>query len=237
MILKCLIVDDEPLAHKVLESYISKLDSLKVEHNCYSAIEAINYLHNNKVDIIFLDINMPDLTGMQMLKTLQNPPIVVMTTAYSEYALEGYEFGVFDYLMKPIRFDRFLKTIQRIMDQKKLFKPAEEHAGSPENENLQTHIFVKADGIQHKVNFSELKYIESKGNFVQLNQANKLLTAETLSSMDKKLAPHGFLRVHKSFIVNISKVKGIQGKQLLLEDAKIPIGNSYRQIVLSKIGL
>ena len=235
MILKCLIVDDEPPAHKVLESYIDKLDSLEVTQNCYNAIEAINYLHTNEVDIVFLDINMPDLSGMEMLKTLQNSPIVVMTTAYSEYALEGYEFGVFDYLMKPIRFDRFLKTIQRIITLKKTVELSENEVApasiSP------SYIFVKADGIQHKVNFADLCYIESKGNFIQLNHTRKLLTAETLTRMEKRLEGQGFLRVHKSFIVNISKVKGIQGKQLLLEGIKIPIGNSYRQVVMNKVGI
>ncbi len=238
MKLRCLLVDDEPPAHHVLESYIGKLDRLEVVGNCYSAIEAINYLHKNAVDILFLDINMPELTGMDMLKTLQNPPIVIMTTAYSEYALEGYEFGVFDYLMKPIRFERFLKTIHRILDLRKFDKVhSQQESVVPQNDLPEEHFFVKADGVQHKIKYDDLIYIESKGNFVQLHHTMKVLTAETLTNMDKKLRSFGFMRVHKSYIVDIAKVKAVQGNQLVLEHAKIPIGNSYRQAVLERLGL
>ena len=235
MTLKCLIVDDEPPAHKVLENYIGKLYSLTLVGNCYNAIEALNFLHENTVDILFLDINMPELSGLDMLKTLSNPPIVILTTAYSEYALESYEFGVTDYLMKPIRFDRFLKAINKVLELK---ADAPTAAVAPEKTVApkETSFFVKVDGVQRKVRFEDILYVESKGNFVRLHLADtRLMTADTLSNMDKKLSPYGFLRVHKSFIVNLEKITGLEGNRLLIQDTKIPIGNSYKQGVLKVI--
>ncbi len=237
MILKCLIVDDEPPAHKVLENYIGKLNSLSLTGNCYNAVEALNFLHEQPVDIVFLDINMPELSGLEMLKTLHHAPAVILTTAYSEFALEGYEYGVLDYLLKPIRFDRFLKAVNRVLQIKQAsvsapIKPAKE---APKEEAF---FFVKAEGVQHKVWYRDIEFLESKGNFVQLHLTTKrLLTADTLSKMDQKLQDQGFLRVHKSYIINIPKVKSLQGNQVQIGDHKIPIGNSYRQIVRSKIGV
>lgn len=236
MKLKCLIVDDEPPAHKVLENYIGKLNSLTLIGNCYNAIEALNFLHEQSVDLVFLDINMPELSGLEMLKTLNNPPMIILTTAYSEFALEAYEYGVSDYLLKPIRFDRFLKAINRVVKIREEKNPLEYAPKEEVKEELS--FFVKADGIQHKVWHRDLEYIESQGNFVQLHlEKSKLLTAETLSNMNSKLNLHGFLRVHKSYIVNIKKVKGIEGNRLLISDTKIPIGKSYKQMVLNKIGM
>jgi len=233
--LKCLVVDDEPPAHKILENYIGKLHSLTLVGNCYNAIEALNFLHENTVDILFLDINMPELSGLEMLQTLSNPPIVILTTAYSEYALQSYEFGVTDYLMKPIRFDRFLKAINRVLALKvndTKITPSPEKSVIPK----ETSFFIKVDGVQRKVRFSEILYIESKGNFVRLHcEEERMMTADTLSNMEKKLSDYGFLRVHKSFIVNLEKLTGLEGNRLLIDDLKIPVGNSYKQGVLKVI--
>lgn len=235
MTLKCLIVDDEPPAHKVLENYIGKLHSLTLVGNCYNAIEALNFLHENTVDILFLDINMPELSGLEMLKTLSNPPIVILTTAYSEYALESYEFGVTDYLMKPIRFDRFLKSVNRVLEIKadtSTSTAAVEKTVAPK----ETSFFIKVDGVQRKVRFDDILYIESKGNFVRLHLPDsRLMTADTLSNIEQKLSPYGFLRVHKSFVINLEKVTGLEGNRLLIDDMKIPVGNSYKQGVLKVI--
>ena len=170
-----------------------------------------------------------------MLKTLSNPPIVILTTAYSEYALQSYEFGVTDYLMKPIRFDRFLKAINRVLELKTetttTVTPSEK-ATIPK----ETSFFIKVDGVQRKVRFEDILYVESKGNFVRLHLTDTcLMTADTLTNMDKKLSRHGFLRVHKSFIVNLDKLTGLEGNRLLIDDLKIPVGNSYKQGVLKVI--
>jgi len=236
MNLRCLIVDDEPPAHKVLENYIGKVKTLSLAHNCYNAIEALNYLHENKVDLIFLDINMPELTGLEMLKTMDNPPAVILTTAYSEFALESYEFGVIDYLMKPIRFDRFLKGINKVIQDKT--KNAVHENKNLEPSKAEKDIFIKVDGAQQKVILDEVLYLESKGNFVLLHlQDKRHLTADTLTKMNDRLSKSGFLRIHKSYIININKVVSLQGNQVQVGEKYLPIGNSYKQVVLGKIGL
>lgn len=232
MTLKCLIIDDEPPAHLILETYINKLASLELVGNCYNALEALDFLHDKKVDLIFLDINMPEMTGIEFLKTLTHRPTVILTTAYSEYAIESYEVGVQDYLLKPIRFSRFVQAINRTLESHS------DNDKSPETvtESKETFFYVKADGVQHKVEFEELVYMESKGNFVQLYlKDKKILTATTLSSIAELLQPHGFIRIHKSYIINKRHVKGLQGRQIIMPDIKLPIGNSYRQVVLSQL--
>lgn len=235
----CLIVDDEPLAHKILENYIGKLDNLMVAHNCYSAIETINYLHQHTVDILFLDINMPELTGLEMLQTLENAPAVILTTAYSEFALEGYEFGVIDYLLKPIRFNRFLKAVNRFFANQPSSSSTEKPASSLAiAATLPTSFFVKVDGVQHKVAVAAIQYVEAYGNFVKIHLPTKqLLTAATMTSMLEKLHPHGFLRIHKSFIASSQKIEKVEGNRVLIAGQKIPIGAAYKQMVLAKIGL
>ncbi len=237
MTFKCLIVDDEPPAHKIVENYIGRLSSLSLAGNCYNAVEALNFLHKNQVDVLFLDINMPEMSGLDLLSTLQNPPIVILTTAYSEFALKSYEYEVLDYLLKPIPFNRFLKTINKLLAIRKVVSPSvplEKETPSPQP----TFFFVKADGVQHKIHFASINYLESKGNFVQVHQdKTRLLVSDTLSNMENKLSDHGFLRVHRSYIINIQKVKSVQGNLIQIGGATVPIGNSYRQIVLSRIGI
>ncbi|MDY8137051.1 response regulator transcription factor [Aquimarina sp. 2201CG5-10] len=232
MNLKCMIIDDEPPAHQVLEKYISKLSSLSLAGNCYNAIEAIDFLHQESVDIIFLDINMPEMTGLDFLKTLHNQPSIILTTAYSEFALEGYEYGVQDYLLKPIRFERFAKAVNRIIENKKTDSPSQKTSNNIQTKEL--FFFIKANGIKHKVNFSEILYAEAYGNFVKIHlPESTLTTASTLTNMEEKLKTNGFLRIHKSFIINIENINSIQGNQVIIGNMKIPIGQSYRQIVLN----
>lgn len=225
--LNCLIVDDEPPAHRVLEKYIAKINSLELTGNCYTAFDAIDFLYHNSVDILFLDIEMPELSGLDMLKTLSNPPAVILTTAYSQFALEGYELGVVDYLLKPIRFERFLKSISRITERKDFV------AG-----NSFDYFFVKADGIQHKINFDDIRFIEAFGNFVKvhLNQ-HTLLSAETMTEIQHRLPETIFLRVHKSFIINIKRVVMIEGNQIFVGNEIIPIGTSFRVETLKFFGI
>jgi DNA-binding LytR/AlgR family response regulator len=221
----CFIVDDEPLAHKVLENYIAQLDNLQLVGNAYKAAEAINFLQKNEVDILFLDIEMPELTGLEMLKTLQNPPNVILTTAYSEFALEGYELGVVDYLLKPIRFDRFVKAVQRITIAKKI---------SVEND----YFFAKADGVQHRINFADIRFIEAFGNYVKIHLVDKfILTAETMTGIQTKIPLPNFVRVHKSFIINIDKVERIDGSYISVGKNQMPIGASYKANLMQILNL
>jgi DNA-binding LytR/AlgR family response regulator len=223
--LNCLIVDDEPLAHKVIERYIQQIDTLSLMGNAYKAIDAMNFLQKNAVDIVFLDIQMPEMTGLEFLKTLQQPPNVILTTAYSEYALESYELGVIDYLLKPIRFDRFLKAVQRVSIPKKMIT---------END----YFFVKVNGVQHRINVADICFVEACGNFVKIHFTDKfLLTAETMIEMENKLNVFNFMRVHKSFIINIDKIDRLDGNVIYTDKSTIPIGASYKNFILKKLSI
>ncbi len=233
--LSCLIVDDEELARTLLENYIQRLPYLNLVGKCSNPIEALQLLQHQSVDLIFLDIQMPEVTGIEFLKMLKKTPATIFTTAYSEYALEGYELGLVDYLLKPIRFDRFLKAINRILQIKQVPVSAPTPA-KKEQSSVEDFFFVKADGIQHKVAYATLDYIESKGNFVQLHTAEKrLLTADTLTKMDQKLNPNGFLRVHKSYIINTAKVTSIEGNLLTIGTHFIPISRGKKEMVVKRV--
>ena len=228
--MKCLIVDDEPLAHVVLENYISKIEHLTLVGNCYNAVEALNFLHQQSIDILFLDIEMPELSGLEMLATLKKQPAVILTTAYPQFALESYDYGVVDYLLKPIRFERFLRAINRIAAGKK-----EEQEAPPKMQgNAQGHIWIKIDNSMQKIDLEEIRYIEAYGNFVKIHVAEKFfLTAETLVSIQKSVP--AFLQVHRSYIINLDFAEKINGNRLILKDkTEIPIGSSYKQAVIRK---
>lgn len=231
MKIRCIIVDDEPLAQRVLEKYITSLSSLELMAKCNDALEAMSYLHEHHVDVMFLDIKMPRLSGLDLLKTLKNPPFVILTTAFSEYALEGYEYSVIDYLLKPFSSERFLKAINKIIDQK---MAKEEHA-VPQSHQEITHdfIFFKSDKINHKISFAEIKYIEGYGNYVKVFLRDKmLLISETMNNIQKNLPGNIFLRTHKSYIVSIKKITQIEGNMIRIGDARIPIGKHYKMNVL-----
>jgi|GEM_PF-19419 len=213
MKLKCLIIDDEPPAHKVLQNYVVRLDKLELVGHCYNAVEALNFLHaHSEVDLIFLDIQMPELTGFDLIQTLERRPAIIMTTAYSEYALESYDHQVSDYLLKPIRFERFLKAVNRV-----LVRHIEDvvPAAKPTEPVLATHLFVKVDGLMQRVDYEALLYIEAYGNFVKLHTADRFfVTAETLTQMTVRLPESQFLRIHKSYVVHWQKVSQVEGNQV-----------------------
>jgi len=229
MKIKCLVVDDEPLARRILEKHISCVPSLELVKQCSNAMEAAAYLHTKTVDIMFLDIKMPELTGLELLKTLPNPPHVIITTAYSEFALEGYEYSITDYLLKPISFERFLKAVNRIIPKT---RETDFLAGSTASEIKDDFIFLRADKIDHKVSFSTIKFIEGCGNFVKVFTDNKMLVvAETMTTMEKNLPPDRFLRTHKSYIVSIQKIEKVEGNIIRMGEKTIPIGKQYKMNV------
>ncbi|TAE08761.1 MAG: DNA-binding response regulator [Bacteroidetes bacterium] len=231
MSLKCLTIDDEPLAHTILENYIGQVSSLQLVGKCYNAVEAINFLHQNPVELIFLDIQMPLLTGLEMLKTLQNPPHVILTTAYSEFALESYEFGVSDYLLKPIRFERFLKAVNKILQRESKESKTVETPALPTD----AYILVKQDGTMHKIALADILYVEGYGNFVKIHVADKyILVAETMTDIQTRLP--AFLRIHKSYLLNINALDKIEGNRIFLHNKQeLPLGNSFKQAVLEKL--
>jgi len=224
--INCIIVDDEPLARRILEKYISQVHSLNLAGQCKNAAEAAAYLHEHKTDVMFLDIKMPELTGLELLKTLSNPPTVILTTAYAEYALEGYEYAVADYLLKPFSFERFLKAVNRIQSCNSIQQ--EINVGAPKND----FIFLREDKIENKVFYSDITFIEAYGNFVKVNTSKKvLLASEKISTLEKKLPENLFVRTHKSFIIAVQKIEQIEGNMISIAGREIPIGGFFKKRV------
>jgi DNA-binding LytR/AlgR family response regulator len=226
---QCLIVDDEPVAQQILEKYINQIEALHLIAKCSNAFEAMNILHQEKVDILFLDIKMPSLSGLEMLKTIQNQPKVILTTAFSEFAVESYEYGVTDYLLKPIAFERFLKTVNKILLPQNIdFN----NSKAEEKLTLQpTFIFFKADKKIFKYYLVDILFFEGNGNYIKVHTQNDkpLMVLDKLTDLLEKLPPRQFLRVHKSFIINISHIIKIEGNFLFIRDKEIPISNTFRK--------
>ncbi|MFN9327787.1 MAG: LytR/AlgR family response regulator transcription factor [Cyclobacteriaceae bacterium] len=226
---KVLIVDDEPLAQKVLQRFISLVDSLELVGLCSNAIEASNALRNQPVDLLFLDIRMPELSGLDLLKIIKNPPKVILTTAYAEHALESYEFGVMDYLVKPIAFDRFLRAINKVVPTLQANTPPLMPTPVLKPSN---YLFVKSDRKIYKIDYPEIKYVEAFGNYVKIHTTHKIVLAqETLTNLEKSLPADHFLRIHKSFIVSIHFINLVDGNSLFVENVELPIGQLYKQRV------
>jgi DNA-binding LytR/AlgR family response regulator len=229
--IKCIVVEDERLAQQVIQNHLQKIPEFQLVAVCNNSSEAAIALKNFDVDLIFLDIQLPGITGLNFLRSLSNPPLVILTTAYAEYAVESYEFSVIDYLLKPISFERFNKAINKILDgrlytQNNLEKN-NTHAG---------HIFIKSSNKFFKINFSEIIFIEAMKDYLKIHTSEyNLVTLQTMSEMEKLLPAKQFLRVHKSFIVAIAHIKTVYGGSIELEKATIPIGSSYKNNVMNLI--
>lgn len=233
MQLKCLIVEDEKLAQDVLKKYINLIPSLQLVATFGSASEAISYLHSAQVDLILLDITMPELSGIEFLKTLRHPPAIIITTAHPEYALEGYEYSVYDYLLKPIRYERFVKAINKVIDlhKKQVSDPAE--APSPEND----FIFLKEDDTVHQIPFTDLLYVQAFGNYLKVfTKAGKLIVIRnTLMEIESQLPSSLFLRIHKSYLVSIRSIEKIKHNEVYIADKVLPLGTTYKQEVMKVV--
>jgi DNA-binding LytR/AlgR family response regulator len=232
MIIRCIAVDDEPLALDILESYISKLPYLQLVKTCSSATEAMQVLQEEQVDLMFLDIEMPELTGIQFLNILKNQPLVIFTTAYPEYAMEGFNHDAVDYLLKPIPFDRFLKAVtkaQERMQQRhpKLTEQTIIPQASPAHE--QEFMFVKADYKTIRVDFKDILWIEGLKDYVIIQTKDqKIITLLSMNKMMEKLPDSKFLRVHRSFIVSLPKIDSIEKSRIRIGQKEIPIGEVYK---------
>ena len=227
--MKYIIVDDEPLAHEIIEEFCSILPHVQLEKNCYNAMEAIQFLNENTVDFIFLDINMPKLKGLDFLKTLTNPPKTIITTAYKEHALEGFELNVVDYILKPFSFDRLVKAVNKVSETQTTKTIIKEVSSS---EDSSTRFFVKGDKKHHQIDLNDLLYIEAYGNYTKLFLKDEMIVShEKISHYEDLLNDSNFLRVHKSFIVAIDKIKFIEGNRILITDHKIPIGQTYKSSI------
>ncbi len=230
MKLTVLVVDDEPVARKGLEEYVHEVDFLILTGTCENAVKAATALNTTTVDLLLLDIHMPGLSGIEFLKTLKNPPMVIFTTAYPEYALEGYSLDLIDYLVKPIPFDRFLKAVQKARD----FKALKQKAYTPVAD--EGCFFIKCDYKYEKVNYRDILYVEAMQNYCILHTAErKMITYITLSRLESQLPPDRFLKVHKSFLVSVEKVQSIDGNEIRIGNARIPISRSLKDKVMNRI--
>jgi len=231
MKLKTIAIDDEPIALSVIEEYIGKVPFLDLKGLFYDSIEALTFTQENPVDLVFLDINMPDLTGIQFLKALENKPLIIFSTAYSEYAVESYEYKALDYLLKPIEFDRFLKATMRAKEQFELEqKPRNAIDLTEKNINSPDSIYVKSGTELHKIFVNTIQFIEGTGNYITINcNDKKIMTLTTMSEILKILPEKQFYRVHKSYIVSMKYVEKIERHQLTVNKKNIPIGITYRK--------
>jgi DNA-binding LytR/AlgR family response regulator len=217
---RCLVVDDEPLARCVIKKYIADVPWLELVAECGNAREAATWLHAHGADVVFLDVRMPGLSGLDFLDALAERPLVILTTAYSEYALAGYDYSVVDFLLKPVSFERFMKAVNKL---------ASRDGAQPTAKDF---IFMRADRADHRVRFDEIRYLEAYGNYVKVHlDTGMILVAGTLTVMEQSLPSDRFLRVHRSFIVAMDRIERIASDEIRIGSNGIPIGRSYRSEV------
>ena len=242
MKVRCLIVDDEPLALDVLENYIERLDTLELVARCKNAIEAYNKIQTEKIDLLFLDIQMPKLTGIDFMKSVKNPPKVIFTTAYREYAIEGYELDAIDYLLKPISFERFLKAVNKVI-YNKVDEPKTQKSNNKESEPKQNmevpqepFIYLKSDKKMVKVLLKDILYIESLKDYIRVKTSGKEVVAyQKISYLEEKLPEQRFMRIHRSFIINLEKIEAFCATHTEVAGFEIPIGRNYKNEALKKL--
>ena len=234
MKLRCLLIDDEPPALKILASYISNINGLEIVGQCKNALEALDVLNQHTVDVIFLDIKMPKMLGTEFLKNLSHPPKVIFVTAYRDYAVEGYELDAVDYLVKPVSFERFFKAITKLnrMMGKETISASVDYKSNPE-----AFVYLKVDKDMKKIFVNDIVYIESWKDYIKLFLVNgkNLIVKQTITAMENLLSEHKFMRVHRSYMVSINKISGYNGISVQLETKEIPIGRLYKQVVLEKL--
>lgn len=231
----CLIIDDEPLAREILRQHIEGVEALELVGSCNNAVEAISFLQQHTVDLLFLDIQMPQLLGTNFIRTLKNPPKVIFTTAYRKYAVEGFELDAVDYILKPISFQRFLKAVNKVLQKNVAPEPVvsakENH---PESSSL--FLYFRADRKMVKIFFHEILFIESLKDYIKIVTTNKaIVTKYVLYTLEKMLPPGEFLRIHRSYIVAINKIDSYNAENIQIAKHELPIGKIYKIDVISKL--
>jgi DNA-binding LytR/AlgR family response regulator len=234
--IRCILVDDEPLAHELLDTYCDRLPHIEVAAHCYDALEALEWLSSNRADLMFLDLNMPKLKGFDFLRTLQNPPKVIVTTAYKEHALEGFELAVADYLVKPFSFERFLKAVNRSVSATPNSNQTRNMKKAPESE---ANFFLKGENGYHRIDTGDLLYVEASGNYCKVNLTDgQIVVHEKISDLEQQLPADRFIRIHRSFIVALDKIKTLKGDTVTIGESDIPIGQTYskdvRDVILNR---
>ena len=228
----CIIVEDEPIAAEVLEDYIKQVPFLELKAICSDAIYAMETLQHKKIDLIFLDIHLPKLKGLDFIKTLKNPPLIIITSAYQEYALQGYELNVIDYLLKPIEFNRFLMAVNKLIQQNN----TEPSIVLSDAGNIRQYLFFNVSKKKIKVYLDEILYIESLKEYIRITTKEKsILTKFQLGQIEELLAKNNFLRVHRSFIVAKNKIDAFTATDIEIDKKQIPIGRSYKALVIGML--
>jgi Response regulator of the LytR/AlgR family len=235
--IKCLIVDDEPPAQVVLKKYISQVTALELAGACDNAIEAISFLQTQPVDLLFLDIEMPGLLGTNFIRTLINPPKIIFTTAYREYAVEGFELNAVDYLLKPISFDRFIMAVNKVLQLN--FQPTTNNYQGNEQDKAHSHpfLYLRADRKMVKILFDEILFIESLKDYIKIVTLNKTIVCrQSISSLEHMLPKDAFLRIHRSYIVAINRIDSFNGETIDIAKNELPIGRLFKHDVNSQLG-
>lgn len=236
--IRCLVVDDEPLALDIIADYIAKVPELTLSATTTNAIEGIGLVQQGLIDLVFLDVQMPELTGMQFLKIINGKCDVILTTAYPQYALEGYELNVIDYLLKPIAFDRFYKSIQKVINQKiNGYPKTSPMEVPPAVSKTNDFIFVKTEHKIQRIDYNDILYIEGLKDYISIFTYNeRVIILQNMKKMEDTLPEERFIRVHKSYIVAIEKIESIERGRISLKDKRIPIGDTYREAFFKRIG-
>ena len=235
MKISCIVVDDEPLALEVLSSFIARIPYLVLERQYTDPFFAMQHLRKKKVDLLFVDIQMPDISGIELVKTLNNPPKIVFTTAYSSYAIEGFNLNAMDYLLKPIAFDRFLVAVNKVRDYMELSEAAQE-VHQPEEKDVPEYMFVKSNYKDIKINFNEVLYIEGSEDYIKIHTTTKkVMTLLSMKGVMEKLPENQFIRIHRSFIVAIDKIESKSNERITIGKQSLPIGASYLNEVSKRL--
>ncbi|BAO77379.1 LytR/AlgR family response regulator transcription factor [Winogradskyella sp. PG-2] len=237
--MRCVIIDDEPLAVDVIETYVNQIGGMEIVAKCNNPLDAITILNKHQIDLVFLDIEMPNLTGLDLVKTIENIPQFIFTTAYPQHALEGFELNATDYLVKPIPFQRFLKAVSRAKEKYALEQSIVPQAKTSSEKNNIDFIFVKSEYENIKVNVQDIEYIEGLKDYIKIHlkdQAKSLLTLSSFKAILEKL-PSNFIRTHRSYIINIDCIRALQKTKVVINDIRIPIGETYKEVVLKRLGV
>lgn len=240
MKINCLIIDDEFLAREYIKSYVQKLPFLNLLGDFNSPLKAIDLIKSGKTDLIFLDIQMPDITGLDFIKTLNNPPMVIITTAYKEFAIDGYELNVTDYLLKPFSFERFLKAINKVAESLENTNNPFQNLGKEESEATlhENYLVIRADRKHYKINYEDLIYIEGQKAYVTFHTNSKKITAlASLQDLADKLPGKQFIRIHKSFIVSVKMIESLDGNMIEIKGIHLPVGKNFKKDVEAVFGL
>ncbi|PKG43767.1 LytR/AlgR family response regulator transcription factor [Psychroflexus sp. MES1-P1E] len=238
--MKCVIIDDEPLAVDIIETYVNQIGGIEIVAKCNSPLEAITILNKHQVDVVFLDIEMPNLTGLDLVRTIENMPQFIFTTAYPQHAIEGFDLNATDYLVKPIPFHRFLKTVARAKEKHALEKTISGPTSSMVQQEAVREIdfiFVKSEYENIKINIQNITYIEALKDYIKIYQkddSKALLTLSNFKSILEKLSGN-FMRVHRSYIINIDAIQALQKTRFIIGDKRIPIGETYKEDVLKRL--